>query len=293
MIPATKLKKFIWPAAITVFLALAYFLLSIFRGHLILPQFFTIGPFRIYYYGIIMAMAILAGYVLAKKRARRYGIESKIADDLMFWVIIGGFAGARIYHLLSSFGYYRQHLLDAFKIWNGGLSIFGAVLGGIIALFLYHKIFNLKSHLLNYLDWLAPSVVLGQIVGRFGNLFNYEAFGYPTNLPWKMYIPQMFRPEMFGHFSFFHPLFLYEALGNLAILFILLKFAKNLRPGALFFIYLLLYNILRFSLEFMRVDSTFVGTVRLNSIASFILASISLIFLLIMGNLKSKTPYSP
>lgn len=128
------------------------------------------------------------------------------------------------------------------------------------------------------LDWLAPSVVLGQIIGRFGNLFNYEAFGYPTNLPWKMFVPKNFRPVLFQNENFFHPWFLYEILGNLIILFLLFKVIskkyKNSSPGYIVFFYLLLYNSLRFCLEFLRVDSTFIDSFRLNALVSLALVII-------------------
>jgi phosphatidylglycerol:prolipoprotein diacylglycerol transferase len=152
------------------------------------------------------------------------------------------------------------------------------------------KIFNLpasaeamadkQSSILNLLDWLTPSVILGQIIGRFGNLFNYEAFGYPTNLPWKMFVPQMFRPLQYASSTFFHPWFLYEVLGNLITLFLLLKILplkyKKSSPGFIVFFYLLLYNSLRFVLEFLRIDSTFIGWVRLNAAVSLLLVFVSL-----------------
>ena len=174
-----------------------------------------------------------------------------------------------MYHVLSSFPYYWIHPLDSFKVWNGGLSIYGAVLGGIVTLWVLKKFITPNSSLLIILDWLVPSVVLGQIIGRFGNLFNYEAFGYPTNLPWKMFVPLGFRPEAYLSFSYFHPWFLYEALGNGIVLLLLLKISKKARPGQVALLYILLYNSIRFCLEFLRIDSTFIGIFRLNAIVEF------------------------
>ncbi len=254
---------------IFLFFGLIIFLNQVFLGRLILPQFFHLGPFAVYYYGIIMALAVLAGWLLAKKRASQYGIDKNASDDIIFWIVIGGFVGARIYHVLSSAEYYLGHLIDIFKVWQGGLSIFGAIFGGLIILLFLSKRYALNATSL--LDWLAPSLILGQIIGRFANLFNYEAFGYPTNLPWKMFVPENFRPENFVNFQYFHPWFLYEALGNALILFLLLKFVKNKNSGALFFSYLLCYNVLRFLLEFLRIDSTYIGLFRLNSLMAFLL----------------------
>jgi phosphatidylglycerol---prolipoprotein diacylglyceryl transferase len=306
-----------------LFFLLAFLLRQIFVGHIILPQYFNIGPIFIHYYGIIMAFAVLAGYLLAIKRARNYGIEKEKAEQIIFWIIIGGFIGARVYHVLSSFGYYLANPLDILKVWQGGLSIYGAVFGGLISLMVFKKFFIFNISLLTFLDWLTPPLIFGQIVGRFGNLFNYEAFGYPTNLPWKMFVPENFRPENFTSYNYFHPWFLYEALGNALILVILylvfirnnqntnvvipsaaegsLEFEINLGvrglprrpdksgflamtqkiqyPGALFLTYVLLYNVLRLCLELMRIDSVFIGSLRLNFIMSLVLAIIAAGFL--------------
>lgn len=255
-----------------------YFLRLVFSGRLILPQFFNLGTFTVHYYGIIMALAVSAGWLLAKKRAIRYGIDAKIADDIIFWMIFGGFLGARIYHVLSSAGYYLGHPVDAFKVWQGGLSIYGAVLGGLAVLLFLSTRYTL--HATRLLNWLTPPLILGQIIGRFGNLFNYEAFGYPTNLPWKMFVPLGFRPEGYQSVIFFHPWFLYEQIGLLAIFFIISRIARW-NKASLFIYYLLLYNTLRFGLEFLRIDSTMVGHFRLNSITSLVLAGFALAMIIL------------
>ena len=262
---------------ILFFAAIVYFLRQAFSGILILPQTFRLGPLAVHYYGLVMALAAAAAFYFAMKRIKQFGIDSKQAEDLLFWLIVGGFTGARLYHVFSSFGYYYANPIDILKVWNGGLSIYCAVFGGIITIWVYKKIFNFQFSIFNLLDWLTPSLLFGQIIGRFGNLFNYEAFGYPTNLPWKMFVPFQFRPPAFQTFNFFHPFFLYEALGNCIILFLLLKVCKNRQPGVLFFSYLLLYNLLRFALEFLRIDSTFIGVFRLNAISSLVLILTSII----------------
>jgi phosphatidylglycerol:prolipoprotein diacylglycerol transferase len=268
------MKKYLIVAVIVI-VGLFFFLKTVFSGALILPQTFHIGFLIIHYYGLIMALAAAAGFWLAARRVRKFGIEPKQAEDMLFWVILGGFIGARLYHVLSSFGYYLVHPIDIFKVWNGGLSIYGAVLGGILTLWILKKFIIHNSSFLNLLDWLAPAALLGQIIGRFGNLFNYEAFGYPTDLPWKMFVPQMFRPVQYISSAFFHPWFLYEALGNAVILFFLLKMGKPKHPGKVVLFYILLYNSLRFCLEFLRIDSTFIGGLRLNAVVSLVLILIA------------------
>ncbi len=280
-----------------IFLIFVIFLRQVFSGRLILPQSFHLGPLTIRYYGVILALAVAGGFYVAIKRAKDYPIakkqfvsnvykctDLKMLGDLIFWIIVGGFIGARLYHVLSSAGYYLQHPIDIFKVWNGGLSIYGAVIGGAIALLVGAGIARPNQGgrwpPLHFFDWLTPSLILGQIIGRFGNLVNYEAYGYPTNLPWKMFVPESFRPAQYQSAQFFHPWFLYEALGNLVILFLLIGLAKKFKPGALFFSYLLLYNLLRFGLEFLRSDSVFIGNFRQNALASLLLSFIASAFLI-------------
>jgi len=285
------MKKYI-TISIAVFVILAIFLSYVFSGRIILPQLFHLGPLAIRYYGLILALAAASGFYLAIKRSVLYGLDKKIAEDILFWVIVGGFIGARLYHVLSSAPYYWQHPIDIIKVWNGGLSIYGAVLGGIIIVWWLAKRYKLNA--ISLLDWLTPCVLLGQIIGRFGNLFNYEAFGYPTSLPWKMFVPLNFRPFAYEKFNFFHPWFLYEALGNLVILIFLLKILepklKKSSPGFLAFFYLLLYNCLRFGLEFLRIDSTILGIFRLNAIVSliFVLVSVSVLTVIDKNEQKLK-----
>lgn len=280
--------------SVCVFAILTWFLSEVFSGQLILPQAFSLGPLAVRYYGLIMALAVGAGFYIAIRRAPKYGIDPKKAEDLLFWLVIGGFIGARLYHALSSAPYYYLHPADIIKVWNGGLSIYGAVIGGFIVLLLYKRLSTKHLALSSLLDWLTPSLILGQIIGRFGNLFNYEAFGYPTNLPWKMFVKKSFRPIQFQNEIFFHPWFLYEALGNLIILFVLLKIIepkyKKSLPGFLGFFYLLLYNALRFGLEFLRIDSTFIHNFRLNAVVSLGLCAIAAATLIWINKRNVKTP---
>jgi phosphatidylglycerol:prolipoprotein diacylglycerol transferase len=293
MTKLTKIRAAVYFCSfLLIFLIFVILIGFVFPGHIILPQFFHLGPLTIHYYGLIMAIAVAAGFYLAIKRAPQFGVGQKQGEDILFWTVLGGFIGARLYHVLSSFGYYSQNPTDILKVWNGGLSIYGAVLGGIITLIIYQRL-NCKGGQMSkvtfdILDWLAPSVILGQIIGRFGNLFNYEVFGYPTNLPWKMFVPEMFRPIRYASSEFFHPWFLYEAVGNIIILVFLLKIKKFKSPGQLVFMYLLLYNSLRFCLEFLRIDSTFIGIFRLNAIVSLILILISVLVLAVIDKNEQK-----
>jgi phosphatidylglycerol:prolipoprotein diacylglycerol transferase len=272
------LSKLKIPIIIIFVTVLIYFLSLVFSGRLILPQTFSFGFVTIHYYGIILAIAVFCSYYLAIKSTSKYDISVKQGGDIIFWIIIGGLVGARIYHVFSSVSYYSLHSVEILKVWHGGLSIYGALIGGFLALLLWKKLttYNLPAlsadrQLTTLLNWLTPSLVLGQIIGRLGNLFNYEVYGYPTNLPWKMLVPREFRLSTYWDTSFYHPWFLYEQLG-LILIWCVLKFGLKGQKSNLFISYVLLYNLMRFGLEFLRIDSNFIGQFRQNAVVSLCLA---------------------
>ena len=280
-----KSKLFRWLLVMGLIFLLAGFLAQVFAGQWVLPQAFRVGPLTLHYYGLTMATAVLVGLLYARKTGPDFGFTPEQAENLALYLVPVSFVFARAYHVMSSFSYYRLHPLDALKVWQGGLSIYGAVLGGVLVLILAKKVLRLQTSTLNLFDWLAPAVLLGQIVGRFGNFFNYEAYGLPTNLPWKMFVPPDFRLAGYWGQAYYHPWFLYEALGNLLIFWLLIKHFKKQGPGSLFFGYILLYNIWRFCLEFIRIDSVFVGSVRQNAAVS-----LALVFVGVIGLIMSRGP---
>jgi phosphatidylglycerol:prolipoprotein diacylglycerol transferase len=274
-------------AAGVLLLALRGFLGPVFSGGVILPQSFNVGSVSIHYYGLILALAVLTARFIALRRAQQYGLTRERADEIIFIVILAGVLGARLYHVASSWPYYLAHPQLIFAIWRGGLSIYGALLGGAAALaIIVWRQGWARIKFNNYLNWLTFSFLAGQIMGRFGNLFNYEAFGAPTNLPWKMFVPAVFRPEQWAGSAYFHPWFLYESLANLLIFFGLLCWKRG--SSRLFLWYALLYNVVRLLLEFLRVDSTFIGPIRLNAVVSAILALGALVVLIKFKDRKSE-----
>jgi len=158
-----------------------------------MPEGFALGPLFVRFYGIILMLGALAGAWLATREAKRRGYEPEIVWDLLTYLLIGGIIGARLWHILTpppssgiTAGWYLTHPLDALAIWKGGLGIPGAVIGGVIVLYFY-----CRRHNLNFLQWTdiaSPSLALGQAIGRWGNFFNQELYGAPTNLPWKIAI---------------------------------------------------------------------------------------------------------
>lgn len=275
---------------IASFFCVAWVLGPIFSGRIILPQSFVFAGLKIHLYGAIISLAVLSGYWLAMKRRNRYGVKKDDAESLIIIALVVGFVGARLYHVVSEFTFYLQHPIQIFEIWKGGLSIYGAALGGILAVYFFVKFYK-KYSFLQILDWLTPSVVLGQIIGRFGNFANYELYGTPTKLFWKMFIPVQFRVPPYELNQFFHPLFLYEIAGSLVILVLLLRL--RLKTGYLFLLWLFLYNILRFFLEQLRVESVIYGNIRVNALVSLVLVLGALYFSYKLWNSKQNDQSDP
>jgi phosphatidylglycerol:prolipoprotein diacylglycerol transferase len=248
---------------------------------------FEIGPLTIRYYGIIIMVGALLATWLAAHEARRKGQDSEAVWDGLIWVLIGGILGARIWHILTppqsmvavglTTQFYLTHPLDALSIWNGGLGIPGAVIGGLIALYLFAR--RRKLDYAVWLDIAAPALALGQAIGRWGNYFNQEIYGSPTDLPWAITIDPQYRLQGFEDQATYHPLFAYESLWNFAIVGLLLwisrRFEGWLKNGDLFLIYLVLYPAGRFLLEFLRLDPANVGGINVNQTLMLVVAVLS------------------
>ncbi|MCK4900751.1 MAG: prolipoprotein diacylglyceryl transferase [Anaerolineales bacterium] len=241
-----------------------------------MPVGFQVGPFFIRYYGIILMLAAVAAAVMAERQARRKGMDSELVWDGLIWVLIGGILGARLWHILTPAPsmveqgittlYYLTHPLDALAIWRGGLGIPGAVIGGGIALYLFTR--KRGENFGEWADIVAPGLALAQAIGRLGNFVNQELYGRPTDLPWAIYIDPQNRLPEFRDQSHFHPLFLYEALWNLFNMALLLwlgrRYSDRLIPGDIFLVYLIIYPLGRFLLEFLRLDSSLVVGINAN-----------------------------
>ncbi len=284
--------KFVWLTIGLILGVVGWFLSLVFSGQLILHPVVDLGFLEIRYYGLILALAVTVSYALAIYRKDAYGLTTKQADQVLLITLVSGFVGSRLYHVLSDWNFYLDNPQLIIAFWRGGLSIMGAILGGLIGLIIFSKL-QKQFSLLKLLDWIAPSIVTGQIIGRFGNLFNYEAYGYPASLPWKMFVPEQFRIVNFLNEAFYHPLFLYELLGNsLILLFLFIAWPKlRQRSGSLFFVWLFLYNALRFVLEHLRIDSTFIfHNIRLNAVTSIVLAVVALAGLYKIMQTKKSQP---
>ena len=252
-----------------------------------MPNGFTIFGFKIYFYGILIMLGALAAAFLAAHQAKKRGQNPDIVWDVFAWVLIGGILGARIWHILTpppsmveqgiTTMYYLTHPLEMLRFRAGGLGIPGAVIGGGLALFIYTRRKKLDFGM--WADFVAPGLALAQAIGRWGNFFNQEVYGKPSTLPWAITIDPQYRLPEYSMFSTYHPLFLYECIWNLMNMGLLLYLGKRLvnwlKNGDLFLIYLMVYGVGRFMLEFVRLDSSQVAGINANQTLMAVVALVS------------------
>ena len=219
------------------------------------------------WYGLLIALAVLVGLNLSSGLAKQRNLEQGLISDLLPILVLAAVIGARIYYVTFEWPNYAANPFKAFAIWEGGIAIHGALLAGTVAVILFCR--WRRQPFWDVLDVLVPSVALGQAIGRWGNFFNGEAFGVPTDLPWKLLIESVPRnvQKIFPEAQYFHPTFLYESLWNLgvfALLMVLFLKAKQegglrLPAGALSCIYLLSYSCGRLWIEGLRIDPLCLG----------------------------------
>ncbi len=232
------------------------------------PTIVEIGPFALRWYGLLMATAVITGSWFASKEIERRGKNPEDFWDMLIWVLIPAFIGARLYYVFVQSGdtaYYLQNPGQILQIWGGGIHIFGAFIFGSIALWLFTKVRRLPT--LVYLDAAAVGLPIAQAIGRWGNFINQELYGPPTNWPLGLRIDPQHRLAPYNDLiaypeaTRFHALFLYESvwnfLGLLVLYWVSKRFAQQLRPGDLSLLYLVWYPFGRFFIEFLRTDSWF------------------------------------
>ncbi len=221
------------------------------------PEILRIGRFVISWYGVLIITGALAAAWLAARLAQREGDDPEHVWNALLLCLVMGVIGARLYHVASSFSYYAAHPGEIFGLGMRGFGIYGAVAGGAFGLWIYCR--WQKLSFLHWADLAAPGVAVAQAIGRWGNFFNQELYGNPTNLPWGIYIAPQNRLPGFEQFERFHPTFLYESLWNLlvfgALLLLYHKVGKRLLKGDLFLLYGVLYSLGRFFVEFQRPDA--------------------------------------
>lgn len=229
------------------------------------PILAHLGPFTIHWYGLFLSLGALAGFFVFRWLGKKHGLKSSDLETLFFLTLIAGIVGARLYHVTNEWGYYAAHPGDIAKIWNGGLAIHGALIAGIIVFILFSRRKKLSFWLLA--DCAVPAIAIGQAIGRWGNYFNQELFGKPTDLPWGIPIETLNRPIEYLNAPHFHPTFLYESLGSLLVFAILIVLhvsvfrrgqGENLRNvrsvGTVALLYLMLESLVRAGTESIRID---------------------------------------
>lgn len=224
---------------------------------------FSVGPISIHWYGLCLVTGMVAALLVSFYLAKYYEIDRDDIFDLSFWLIIGGLIGARLYDVALELPYYISHPWQVFAVWQGGLAIHGAIIAGILVTWVFAR--RKKIDFFKLTALVVPGLALGQAIGRWGNYFNQELFGRPTNLPWGIPIDLMHRPAAYISDSYFHPTFIYESAGCL-IIFLILWFLnawaiRKKKLSGIFYawslsLYMILYSILRFSLESIKIDAT-------------------------------------
>ena len=259
---------------------------------------FSVGPLTIHFYALCIITGIAAAIWIGRKRYANLGGNPDDVSEVAIWAVPFGIIGGRIYHVVTSPSQYfgsNGNPIDALRIWEGGLGIWGAISLGAVGAYLYFKTHKTSLNFRQLLDSLAPGVIVAQAIGRIGNYFNQEVFGKPTELPWGLEIDSVNRPNGFESYSTFHPTFLYESLWCLVIAVLLIKlpgFLKKItaRQGDVFALYVFGYTAGRVWIETLRIDeANLILGLRLNiwvSLIVLITASAYLIASKRRGNTK-------
>ncbi|KGR75016.1 MULTISPECIES: prolipoprotein diacylglyceryl transferase [Ureibacillus] len=241
----------------------------------------ALGPITIYWYGIIIASGIVLGWLLATRESKKLGLPKDIFSDLLFWAIPISIISARIYYVLFKWEYYFQNPSKMFAIWEGGIAIHGALIGGVITSVIYAKKKGVSFWKLA--DIAAPSIILGQAIGRWGNFINQEAHGGEVVRSFleDLNLPEFIINQMYIDGIYYHPTFLYESVWDIAgFIFLVILRRFNPRRGELFLSYVIWYSIGRFFVEGLRTDSLMLtDSLRIAQLLSLILIGIAIILI--------------
>ncbi|GFN35959.1 prolipoprotein diacylglyceryl transferase [Tepidimicrobium xylanilyticum] len=232
------------------------------------PVAFKIFGIEVMWYGVLISIGVVIGAILAIKEAKRQGIDEDTMIDLLLYAIPIALIGARLHYVIFNWNYYKDDLLEIFNFRGGGLAIHGALIAAIIVAIIFTR--KKKIDFWKVADACAPSLILGQAIGRWGNYINQEAYGRPTDLPWGIVIDGVKV----------HPTFLYESLCNFIIFLFLLWYRRD-KPkvsGEVFLLYLALYSVIRFFVEGLRIDSLMLGSIRVAQLISILAIIVSIYY---------------
>lgn len=266
---------------------------KIFNGPIEFPGFgITLNPAKnffgtpVHWYGIIIALGLVLAVIVCLRIAKKHDVS----DDTIFDIVIFGAPSAvicaRLYYVAFRWDSYKDRLGDIVKIWEGGIAIYGAIIGAVAAVFIYCKVKKISP--LRVLDIGCIGLAIGQAIGRWGNFVNREAFGAPASslVPWRM---RLYTDATLGTWAEVHPTFLYESLWNVGVLIVLLKLTgKKKFEGQAFWTYVLAYGLGRVWIEGLRTDSLYLGPVRISQIVALVTAVVAIV-MLVIGAKKTKT----
>ncbi|HCV2705161.1 prolipoprotein diacylglyceryl transferase [Staphylococcus aureus] len=254
------------------------------------PVAFNLGPLSVRWYGIIIAVGILLGYFVAQRALVKAGLHKDTLVDIIFYSALFGFIAARIYFVIFQWPYYAENPGEIIKIWHGGIAIHGGLIGGFIAGVIVCKVKKLNPFQIG--DIVAPSIILAQGIGRWGNFMNHEAHGGPVSRAFleQLHLPNFIIENMYINGQYYHPTFLYESIWDVAGFIILVNIRKHLKLGETFFLYLTWYSIGRFFIEGLRTDSLMLtSNIRVAQLVSILLILIS-ISLIVYRRIKYNPP---
>lgn len=230
-------------------------------GPLKIKETLDIFGFSIHWYGIIIAIGIIVAFLYGCKICEEHQVTKDNITDVLLFGLPSSIVFARMYYVIFNFDEYKNNLWDIFKIWEGGIAIYGAVIGACLSTYIYCKV--KKINFLSVFDVGAFGLLIGQIFGRWGNFVNAEAYGAPTTLPWGMQIAEISQNIAF------HPTFLYESLWNIGVLiFLMLRRKKRSFEGEMFLSYIIFYGVGRFWIEGLRMDSLYLGSIRVSQLVA-------------------------
>lgn len=249
----------------------------------------SVGPITITWYSICIFLGIILAGVIINKESKKNNIPTAFVTNLIFWCVVFGIIGARIYYVLFNLDYYTANPIEIVKVWNGGLAIHGGIIAGLITLIIYCKKYGVN--VLKMVDIVVPALILAQGIGRWGNFFNGEAHGNVVSRAFleSLHLPSFIINGMYIGGNYYHPTFLYESIMCIIGFFVLVGFRslKNTKLGNTTSIYLIWYGVVRFFIESLRTDSLMLGSLKMAKLVS-VLMVITGIIMYIITKVKCK-----